>query len=268
MKGISLGIGPVSSGGAGTFPHDLARIRGWGYDAVEPLIAEADAEAIGALENALAASGLGLSGLRTGQIRRTRGLSFADPDAAVRRAAVEAITDVIRAAARFPDAKVLNGMIQGPPGPGVTIPQTVAWVGECLRRCLEEAERLGVEMCLEPLNRYDLPYHNTLSEVAAFIRDLGSPRLTILADTFHMNIEERDIAAALREHSGLIGAVHFMDSTRGEPGTGHLDMPGLYRVLLEVGYRGYLTVEIDDRPDFHEVGPAAARYLRRLMGGQ
>jgi 5-keto-L-gluconate epimerase len=265
MKGISLGIDPIAAGPqCAAMEARLAEIRGWGYDAVEPLIGLPDAGVLAELGPMLSRTGLALSGFRTGTLYRVHGYSFSDPDPAVRRAAVDAIKAVIRETARFPGAKVYNGMIQGKPKPGVGIGEAKARCEEALRECLREAERLGVGFCLEALNRYDVPYHNTLAEVADLVRRIGSPKLSILADTFHMNIEEHDLCAAIRAHAPLIGGVHFIDSTRREPGSGHLDLHAVYGTLREIGYAGYVTVEMNGHPDYDGIARKTAVFLRGL----
>jgi sugar phosphate isomerase/epimerase len=250
MKGISLGIDPVASG-----PHRaamearLAEIRGWGYDAVEPLIGVPDPAVLAELGPMLFRAGLSLSGFRTGTLYRDHGYSFSDPDPAVRRAAVDAIRSVIRETARFPGAKVFNGMIQGRPKPGVGIAEAKVRCEEALKECLREAEKLGVGLCLEAVNRYEIPYHNTVAEVAELVR---------------RNIEERDLCAAIREHAPLIGGVHFIDSTRREPGSGHLDLRAVYRTLREIGYAGYVTVEMNGHPEYDAIARGTAAFLQEL----
>lgn len=268
MKGISLGIDPVPPVSvAAAFEARLAEIRGWGYDAVEPLTDLPDPAILAGIPSMLARAGLALSGLRTGTIYRVHGWSFSDPDPSVRRAAVDAIKAVIRETARFPGAKVFNGMIQGKPKPGVTVAEAKARVEECLRECLLEAESQAVDFCLEPLNRYEVPYHNTVGEVAALARRIGSPRLSILVDTFHMNIEEHDLCAAIREHGPMIGGVHFIDSTRREPGSGHLDLRAVYGTLRETGYAGYVTVETEGQPGYDAIARKTASFLLELRKG-
>lgn len=265
IRGISLGIDAIEAGPPpAAFLSRLAEIRSWGYDAVEPLIGLPDAGVIGELGPMLARAGLSLSGFRTGALYGVHGYSFCDPDPSIRRAAVEAVKAVIRETARFPDARVFNGMIQGRPKPGVGIEEARGRCEEALKECVREAERFRVGFCLEPLNRYELPYHNTVAEVADLARRIGSPRFSILIDTFHMNIEEGDLCAAIREHASLIGGVHFIDSTRREPGSGHLDLRAVYAALREIGYSGYVTVETDRPPDRDAISRKTAAFLKGL----
>jgi len=113
----------------------------------------------------------------------------------------------------------------------------------------ELAGRLAVTILLEPLNRYECDYINRLADVAAIAAEIGAPNLKLLADTFHMNIEEPDIAASLKAAGRLLGHVHLADTNRQAPGHGHLDIPAILSALDEMGYQGYLSFEVFPVPD-------------------
>jgi sugar phosphate isomerase/epimerase len=102
---------------------------------------------------------------------------------------------------------------------------------------------------LEPLNRYESTWFNRLDEGVELLRTLETRGIRLLADLFHMNIEEANIAGALRDAAEYIGHVHLADSNRRAIGWGHLDGAAVGRTLREIGYRGYLTAEIFPRPD-------------------
>jgi sugar phosphate isomerase/epimerase len=226
----------------------LGRIAEFGYSAVEPLIGvlKDDRFSIKAEEytRILDKHRLGVSGFRTGLIYRELGFGFSHMDKTKREAAVEAVCSAVEFTALFPGAKILNGLIQGPPPEGYSMGETKNHVRECIEECLERAEKHGCPFCIEPVNRYELPYNNTLAEVGEMISRIDSSALGLLIDTFHMNIEEADMEQAIRRHSRHIRAVHFMDSNRLPPGYGHLPLGNIFDVLREVGYQGYLTIEM------------------------
>lgn len=127
-----------------------------------------------------------------------------------------------------------------------TAPPTAAQrerVVASLSRLDKRAGELGVRLGLEPVNRYESFMVNTLDQAAALIRDAGASNLFIHMDTFHMNIEEADIAAAIHRNAGLLGYAHVADSNRGLLGGGHFDIQGYCRALESAGYEGDLTVE-------------------------
>jgi sugar phosphate isomerase/epimerase len=127
------------------------------------------------------------------------------------------------------------------------------------------AEQTGAVLLLEPLNRYEDHMVNTVAQAAELVAATGSPAVRILADTYHMNIEEDDPCAALRSVAGLLGAVHMSDSNRHQPGTGHVPFPAIVATLHEVGFAGVVSVECRLRGDPAEAVRDCGRYLRGLL---
>jgi sugar phosphate isomerase/epimerase len=107
----------------------------------------------------------------------------------------------------------------------------------------EHARAEGVTLFLEPLNRYEDHMVNRLDEAVALCRAVGLPSVRVVADTYHMNIEEDDAGAALRAAAPYLGHVQVSDSNRHQPGAGHLDWPALLATLDGIGYAGWLALE-------------------------
>jgi sugar phosphate isomerase/epimerase len=129
------------------------------------------------------------------------------------------------------------------------------------------AAAAGVLVLLEPLNRYEDHMVNTVAQAADVIRATGSDAVRVLADTYHMNIEEDDPCAALRAAAPLLGAVHLSDSNRHQPGTGHIPFAAVIATLREIGFTGTVSVECRMRG---ELGPglaACGAFLRGLLEG-
>jgi sugar phosphate isomerase/epimerase len=101
----------------------------------------------------------------------------------------------------------------------------------------------GVTICLEPLNRYENHMVNTLADAVSLCAEIGLPAVRVAADTYHMNIEEADPAAALVAAAPWLGHVQASDSNRLEPGAGHLDWALLLTTLDAVEYAGWLAFE-------------------------
>lgn len=112
-----------------------------------------------------------------------------------------------------------------------------------LSRLDARAGELGVRLGLEPVNRYESYMVNTLDQAGVMIRDASGKNMFIHMDTFHMNIEESDIAAAIRRNAALLGYSHVADSNRGYLGSGHFDLKGYFCALASAGYGGDYTVE-------------------------
>jgi sugar phosphate isomerase/epimerase len=128
------------------------------------------------------------------------------------------------------------------------------------------AERTGAVLLFEPLNRYEDHMVNTVAQAAELVRATGSPGVRILADTYHMNIEEDDVCAALRDAGELLGAVHLSDSNRGQPGTGHVPFDAIVATLRELGFDGVLSVECRLRGEPDRAVRDCGRFLRALVG--
>jgi sugar phosphate isomerase/epimerase len=127
------------------------------------------------------------------------------------------------------------------------------------------ARSAGVVLLLEPLNRYEDHMVNTLAAGAELIRAAGSDGVRLLADTYHMNIEEDDLCAALRAAAPVLGAVHLSDSNRHHPGRGHVDFAAVLAALRDAGFTGTLSVECRPRGELGEELAACGAFLRGLL---
>jgi sugar phosphate isomerase/epimerase len=117
-------------------------------------------------------------------------------------------------------------------------------------------------LLFEPLNRYEDHMVNTVATAAELIAEAGSGGVRILADTYHMNIEEDDLCAALRSVRDVLGAVHLSDSNRAQPGTGHVPFGAVFETLREIGFDGVASVECRLRGEPAEAVQTCGRYLR------
>lgn len=130
-----------------------------------------------------------------------------------------------------------------------------------LKAICSRAEQLRKEICLEPLNRFETDFINTCDQALRMIEDVGSPALKILLDTFHMNIEEKSPAAAIRRAGRRLGHLHACGSDRGTPGNDHIDWPSIASALNGIGYQGDVVIE-SFTPDVKVIARAAAIWRR------
>ena len=105
------------------------------------------------------------------------------------------------------------------------------------------AEAAGIEIALEPLNRFETYFLNTAADAAQLCAEVGSPHVGILLDTFHANIEEKSIGAALRHAGPHLKHLHVCENDRGIPGSGHVAWPEFFRTVAELGYDRWMTIE-------------------------
>ena len=141
----------------------------------------------------------------------------------------------------------------------------MAWLVEAFEDLGEAAARHRVPLLYEPLNRYETNLFNRLGDTARWLRTLRTKNVRILADLFHMNIEEADGAAALREAGPLVGHVHFADSNRRAVGLGHTAIEPIIAVLREIDYSGYLAAEILPLPDAATAARQTMESFRRAL---
>ena len=175
----------------------------------------------------------------------TAGRDLSHPDPEVRREAKE----YVRRVCEF--ASVLGAplVIVAPTAYSRTQPladpgDEWSWAVESIREVGEYAAPLGVDLALECWNRYGTYLLNRLGEGARMWRETGLENGGVMADTFHMNVEESSLPDAIREIGPLLNHVHLADSNRLAPGLGHTDFEEILLALLETGYAGHLTFEL------------------------
>ncbi|MCO4273106.1 sugar phosphate isomerase/epimerase [Pseudarthrobacter sp. HLT3-5] len=129
----------------------------------------------------------------------------------------------------------------------------------------EHAAAEGVEIYLEPLNRYEDHMINTLADGVRLLTLVGLDAVRLAPDTYHMNIEESDPAAALQDAAGYIGHIQASDSNRLEPGAGHIDWALFGATLKSIGYQGTVAVESRLSGPAEEVLPRVPSLLGRYL---
>jgi sugar phosphate isomerase/epimerase len=219
-----------------------------GFDAIEVFPSGPQAVDKAALCQLLSDHGLALAAVGTGAGWVLQKLSLTSSDQAVREQAVAFVKSIIDVAGPF-GAPAIIGSMQGRWGDGVNKETATGFLREALEALGAHARTYNVPLLYEPLNRYETNLFNTMADTAAFVRTISGSNVKILADLFHMNIEEADIAAGLRVGKGLIGHVHFVDSNRRPAGFGHIDYQPVAAALRETGYDGYLSAEAFAYPD-------------------
>jgi D-psicose/D-tagatose/L-ribulose 3-epimerase len=118
-----------------------------------------------------------------------------------------------------------------------------AWGVESMRATAEHAAKCDVRMAVEYLNRFECYLLNTAADTARFVREVNHPNFRMMYDTFHANIEEKNIPEAIRICAAETIHVHISENDRGTPGAGHVQWAETFDTLKEVGYDGWLTIE-------------------------
>lgn len=145
----------------------------------------------------------------------------------------------------------LGGVIHSPWGMrGRPDPGYAGRVAASLRTIADEAAGSGISLALECINRYESSFLNTVDQGLALLRATGRDNVGLHLDTYHMNIEERDIAKAIARASGKIRRIHLSENTRGYPGSGSLPFRDIVHAAKAAGYRGPWIIESYVDPDF------------------
>lgn len=233
----------------------FGRIRAWGFDGAELFLSPDEPADLRSVKQILEREGLE----RTTCCVIPRDAHLASRDPAVRARGQAILKKCVERTAEL-GARVMCGPIYAGLGFMTGARRTEEewqWVVAALRAAAQRGQGLGVTLCLEPLNRFETYFLNTLEDAARLVSDIGAPNVCIHFDTFHANIEEKDPVASVRSVGKQIGHVHISETDRGIPGTGHADWRGVLSALKSAGYNRWLTIESFARPS-PELAAAAA----------
>ncbi|MBC7319656.1 sugar phosphate isomerase/epimerase [bacterium] len=136
---------------------------------------------------------------------------------------------------------------------------------ELLNELGEYAHSQGTYILLEPLNRYETHFVRTLNDAKEILTATHGKGLKMMADFFHMNIEEADIPQSLSNNIEFISHIHLADSNRLLPGMGHTDFASSFKILKEKSYSGYMALECGIPGDPDELLPKTVKYLKSLI---
>jgi D-psicose/D-tagatose/L-ribulose 3-epimerase len=222
------------------YPH-LEKIKSTGFDGVEVPIFGGDNAHYRKLGTKLDELQLKASTVTVA----TPEASAISPDPAIRKAATERLKTIVRQSAIL-GADVLCGPFHQAlgvfSGTGPT-EEEFKHAAEVHRAVADEAQREGVVLAIESLNRFECYFLNTMASAAAHVRRVDHPNFKALFDTFHANIEEENLPKAFSENVSEIAHVHVSNNDRGIPGRGHIDFQTIFQAIKLSGYDGWLTIE-------------------------
>ncbi|MDA1192525.1 MAG: sugar phosphate isomerase/epimerase, partial [Candidatus Poribacteria bacterium] len=246
-------------------------LRQLGFDGVE-LTRSSNFEHLDAIKNAMKASGIQPNitsagdGCLIDSRKDERDLAVSDHKKAIELAAEIGAVGVLTAPGikmkmqiggprpRIPDLRPLKTTEQ------LEFDMMAALFGEIS----EHAKKHGVYVIIEPLNRYEQVYPKSLDEGVRLCKAVGNPHCKIMADFFHMNIEDADMGASIREAGDYIVNVHLADSHRQTPGRGHTDFAPGFKAMKEIGYAYYSGLECGIPGDRMEELARTVKHLREL----
>jgi D-psicose/D-tagatose/L-ribulose 3-epimerase len=219
----------------------LPRIKEHGFDGVEVPLFDPSGFPAAEIRKGLAANDLQCTVCSI----IPSGRSLITDDAGVRRRTQQHLRDAIQATAEV-GARLIDGPLYCPvgylPGRRRTADEW-RWAVEGYQSATETLDACDVSLAIEPLNRFETYFLNTASDAGALCDEVGHPRVGVAFDTFHANIEEKDLAGACRLIGAHLKHVQISENDRGTPGSGHVRWSDLLRTLRELRYDGWLTIE-------------------------
>lgn len=251
--GVALSPRPSKFGPllfAGNLNEGLDRASQYGFEFVELSIRSTDDVNPPDLNDRLEKLDLKVSALATGQACLFDCLCLGSSNDEKRKNAIEHFKNITLLAKTIHSESVIIGGIRGLlSGEAEERLQNYKNGVEAIRECAIFTEEQGIQLLIEPINRYEMNWILTAQQGLEFLSDVGIGSVKLLLDTFHMNIEESDTLAALRDCGDRLGYVHFADNTRHAPGTGQLDFTLILRTLKSIPYTGPMVAEILPIPD-------------------
>jgi D-psicose/D-tagatose/L-ribulose 3-epimerase len=220
----------------------LQKLKKAGFDGVEIPVFGGDPEYYAKLGNTLDQVGLDRTIV---SVVPTADKNPISPDAATRAAGLDYLKWLIDCSAAL-GSRLLCGPLHSSLGVFSGTSPTAQERKRALavhRQLGDYAGKKNVRVALEALNRFECYFLNTMDALANYLDEVDHPQITGMYDTFHANIEEDDPIAAISRNKRHISHVHVSENTRGTPGRGHLDWPGIYGALKKSRYDGWLTIE-------------------------
>ncbi|MEZ6124396.1 MAG: sugar phosphate isomerase/epimerase family protein [Planctomycetaceae bacterium] len=248
----------------GDVAHACSRAAEFGFDAIELFAPSAQDIQSLPLTDLLQQHQLKLAAVGTGAGMVVHGLHLCHRDDTRRSQACDFIEGIIAAGAVH-QAPAIIGSMQGKWDADTDQLTALDYLRTGLNRLGKFAADHGVPLFYEPLNRYETNLVTTMKQGVELLESLQTDNVRLLADLFHMNIEESSIAGGLRDGGSSIGHVHFVDSNRQAAGRAHMDYAPIARALADIGYDGYASVEAFPIPDSDETARQTIETFRKVF---
>jgi len=240
------------------------KVSGMGYQGVDLFLERLDGVDGRELRKLLDKYHLGVSMLAAPSDMVKEEITMGHPDPAVRREFFKRSEPQLRLASQIA-APVVIGYTRGYIKPGLTRNQLTDLFCDSLVDFHKMAEDFGTTLILEPINHHELNYINNVDEALEILHRLKLPRLRLMLDAYHMNIEEASIPLAIFKAREHLHYFQLVDSNRQAPGWGHTNLREVYLCLKEIGYSGFLGIEVVPVPDAEKAAVQGIEYVRMLM---
>lgn len=244
---------------SGDLMTGIKKAAEYGYDGVEISVRnpeELDKKAIKELTETL---GLEVVTIATGQSYIEDGLSLGADDSDVIEKAIERLCSIVDFAAYVGAKGVTLGGIRGKD----TVDENI--IAKSVKRIADYAKKYGVKIFIEPINHFEVSSIHTTKDGVRFVDNVDMENVSLLLDTYHINIEDSSIGESVIDAGNRIGLVHFADNNRLVPGSGCFNFSEMIHTLTAIGYKGYISVEAVPRPDSDTAAKKAISYLKTVI---
>ncbi len=231
---------------SGDIEKNIPKIKDMGFDGVDLFVLHPNEDISIKAIKLLKKYGLGVGAVMPAALAE-EGLFLSHKDKNIRQKIAGRMKEIIYYASQL-GGMVSLGLVRGNAQEDEAASEVLDRFTDSIEKLIPSSEEYGVDLIVEPINRYEINTLNSSIETYDYIKKTGLP-LYLMLDTFHMNIEDADIEESLLYCKDLIRHVHFLDSNRLAPGMGHTDMEIIYNVLKQIGYEGFLCLEALARPD-------------------
>ncbi|MGI5948233.1 MAG: TIM barrel protein [Lachnospiraceae bacterium] len=249
----------------GPFEQTIPQMAKLGYKAAELHIYDSDQIDRENVYKLLDENHVTLTSIGTGSAYEQDGICLGSCDPEKRRLAIKRLEGHMKTAAPY-EAVVIVGLIAGRVADcRGNKEQFVDNLVTSLKVCAELAEKYGVYLGFEVMNRFESDYGTNISEGLELLKLVGAERVKLHLDTVHLNIEEDDIGAAIRRAKGEIVHVHVADNNRWYPGHAHYNFTETLKALREIGYNKSLALEITNFPDTETAAVKSLAYLKGIL---
>lgn len=225
------------------FEESIKKAAVMGYDGVELALKQADEIDPGRLAAYLKKYNMEVSAITTGRIFAEKNLYMTAKAEKKRVELVNGFFEMIKTMSCFTD-KINIGRCRGYIETGENRTETEERFIQTMRIICDYAKPYGMDILIEPVNRYECNFINTIPEASEIINKIGRKNCGIHADLFHMNIEEVNMEDSLMKYKEQIKYVHVADSNRYAPGMGHINFRSIFETFQKMDYRDWISVEI------------------------
>lgn len=225
------------------FEGDLACVKEAGYDAVELQIPDPALFDESRIRRSLESAGITMCAFQSGGTYASRGNCLCTANDAIRQRTIALLKSFVDLAARW-KVLIVFGSLQGRLSDEPDHAAATARIRAAIEEVGRSATDRGVTLAFEPVQHGEVGFNNTIAEVAELVRGLNLPGVRMMIDTFHMNIEEKDMLAPIEPIRDLLSHVHLCETNRGILGEGHWPTAALLDELKRIDFAGYCSIGV------------------------